>query len=36
MTEAMHSMGFMILKKYFKNIKVINISKIPTRMVELN
>ncbi|PKP62133.1 hypothetical protein CVT91_00440 [Candidatus Atribacteria bacterium HGW-Atribacteria-1] len=35
MTEAMHSMGFYELEKRFQNIKVVNVSKIPTRMVEL-
>lgn len=35
MTEAMRSMGFYELEKRFQNLKVVNISKIPTRMVEL-
>jgi len=35
MTEAMLSMGFYELEKRFQNLKVINISKIPTRIIEL-
>jgi uncharacterized protein (DUF362 family) len=35
MTEAMLSMGFYELEKRFKNLKVVNISKIPTRIIEL-
>ncbi len=35
MTEAMHSMGFYKLEKRFQNVKVINISQIPSKTVEL-
>lgn len=35
MTKAMRSMGFCELEKRFQNIKVVNISNIPTRIVEL-
>jgi len=35
MTEAMLSMGFYELEKRFQNLKVVNISKIPTRIIEL-
>lgn len=35
MTEAMQSMGFYELEKRFQNVKVVNISKIPSRTVEL-
>ena len=35
MTEAMRTMGFYNLEKRFQNVKVVNISNIPTRMVEL-
>ena len=35
MTEAMLSMGFYELEKRFQNLKIVNISKIPTRIIEL-
>lgn len=35
MTEAMLSMGFYDLEKKYKNVQILNISKIPTRIVEL-
>ena len=35
MTEAMLSMGFYELEKRFQNLKVVNISKIPTSIIEL-
>lgn len=35
MTEAMQSMGFYELEKRFQNVKVINISQIPSRVTEL-
>ena len=35
MTEAMQSMGFYELEKRFQNVKVVNISQIPSKAVEL-
>jgi len=35
MTETMLSMGFYELEKRFQNLKVVNISKIPTSIIEL-
>jgi len=35
MTEAMRSMGFYELEEKYENVKILNISKIPARMVEL-
>ena len=35
MTEAMQSMGFYELEKRFQNVKVVNISQIPSKTVEL-
>jgi len=35
MTKAMKTMGFYEIEKRYKNVKVVNISKISTRMVEL-
>jgi len=35
MTEAMQTMGFYELEKKYKNTKIINISKIPSRAVKL-
>jgi uncharacterized protein (DUF362 family) len=35
MTEAMQSMGFYEFEKRFQNVKIVNISKIPTRIIEL-
>lgn len=35
MTEAMQSMGFYEFERRFQNVKVVNISKIPTRIIEL-
>jgi len=35
MTEAMQYMGFYELEKRFQNVKIVNISKIPTSIIEL-
>lgn len=35
MTEALKAMGFYELEKKFKNVRVVNISKIPSKTVEL-
>jgi len=35
MTEAMQTMGFCELEKRFQNVKIVNISKIPSKVVEL-
>ena len=35
MTEAMRTMGFYEIEKRYKNVKIINISKIPSRVTKL-
>ena len=35
MTEAMKTMGFYEIEKRYKNVKIINISKVPSRVTEL-
>ena len=35
MTDAMHRMGFYEIEKEYSNVKIVNISKLPSRKIEL-